>query len=324
MILPLSAQTPLLTLTSPEAIDLRLHNAAECGDSGAVRELLDAGVSPNVRDGLEQTALLRAAWWGHDTIVQLLIKAGIEVNAKSELGFDALFWAVEHGHGDVVATLLAAGANVHAKGLHGWTALHAAAQRADSTLYRQLVARGADEQLKDAFGRTPAMIFAEQRSADIIARWQPCMQKLDWQKTIVGIEPKITPCGHIYEIAGSDKTLGFNESFAIADMRAITCCTPHYHANNEVEIYFVLQGTGLVVVGGQERMVQPGDIVVTPPNTVHYVLPKKDLVLGIINTPPFDERNFIVVQESDSTVQFDKEQFDRLTEQNKGTVCSMF
>jgi mannose-6-phosphate isomerase-like protein (cupin superfamily) len=150
---------------------------------------------------------------------------------------------------------------------------------------------------------------------EILAAWQPYISKLaqsgDWQSAARGITPKATGCGPVYELAGPLDRPG--ESFAIADMREIPYAQPHYHTGGETEIYFVIAGQGMAVVGGRETLVTLGDIVVTPPGTAHYLIPASGLVVAVVNTPPFNPANNVDLAESNPKVGFDSEQFRKLT-----------
>jgi len=147
---------------------------------------------------------------------------------------------------------------------------------------------------------------------DVIRTWKPFLDALeDWQQLVAGIEPKSTGCGPVYELANPiDRP---NESFAIADMSKLEVSEPHYHPNGETEIYIVLQGLGLTVVGGKEQEIQKGSVVITPPDTAHFTIPKSELILAVINTPPFQPENYVPISETNTDVGFDREQFQRLT-----------
>lgn len=132
----------------------------------------------------------------------------------------------------------------------------------------------------------------------------------DWQKIVEGVVPKQTYCGPIYEPASPlDRP---NESFAISDMRDVKVAEPHNHMG-ETEIYFVLSGSGLTVVGGEEMQMKVGDVIVTPPETAHFTVPKENLVMIVINTPPFKPENNIGLEASNSEAKYDHEQYRRLT-----------
>ncbi len=141
--------------------------------------------------------------------------------------------------------------------------------------------------------------------------WQEYLMSMAaWHTLIKDIEPKQTGCGPVYELTNPINRP--HESFAIADMRNILFAEPHYHANGETEIYFVLQGNGLIVIGGEEQTLQKGSVVATLPNTAHFTIPHEELVLAVVNTPPFQAENYIVLSESNEQVKFDKNQFDKL------------
>lgn len=116
----------------------------------------------------------------------------------------------------------------------------------------------------------------------------------NWEKLVEGIEPKVGGCGLVYEIPNPiDRP---SESFAIADMRQLELSEPHKHINGEIEIYFVLQGIGKIAIEGKEvSPLVPGTNIITESGKFHIVLPGKDLVLAVVNTPPFDVNNYEVV-----------------------------
>lgn len=147
---------------------------------------------------------------------------------------------------------------------------------------------------------------------EVLEAWTPYIEAIgDWQALVAGVEPKPTGCGPIYELPNPiDRP---NESFAIADMTAVKVAEPHYHTNGETEIYIVLMGLGKIIIGGQESELKPGTVAVTPPETAHFTIPYENLVLAVINTPPFEAANAVTLTGSDSNVGFDYEQFSRLT-----------
>lgn len=147
---------------------------------------------------------------------------------------------------------------------------------------------------------------------ELITAWKTYISTIgDWQGLVKDTTPKQTYCGPIYEPASPlDRP---NESFAISDMRQVKVAEPHYHTGGETEIYFVLSGTGLTVVGGEELQVRQGDVIVTPPETAHFTIPEENLVMVVINTPPFNPKNNIGIDDTRSEVGYDHEQYKRLT-----------
>lgn len=115
-------------------------------------------------------------------------------------------------------------------------------------------------------------------------------------------------CGLVYELPNCLNRP--NESCAVVDMRTITWTEPHYHP--ETEVYSVLQGSGILVIADVEQKISPGDIIVVPSNKAHFIIPDNDLIIGVINTPPFNAENYIPLTESNSMVGFDRNQFDAL------------
>jgi quercetin dioxygenase-like cupin family protein len=49
---------------------------------------------------------------------------------------------------------------------------------------------------------------------------------------------------------------------------------PHRHAS--VEFYYVLRGRGRMVVGDDERVVHPGDLIHIPSNVTHSLVPASE------------------------------------------------
>lgn len=160
---------------------------------------------------------------------------------------------------------------------------------------------------------------SDARFRELINAWSAYLnnREFDWQKAVVGLTPKQSGCGQIYELGNP---LGrANEDLAIADMRNLDLSDPHYHLNDETEIYIVIQGTATVVVGNELREVGPADVVVTPPGVAHYVVPHDQLVLGVVNTPPFNPDNYVSVKASDPSVQFDAQLFAQLAKREQDT-----
>lgn len=148
---------------------------------------------------------------------------------------------------------------------------------------------------------------------ELISVWQTYIAMMNsWQEMVKNTTPKQTHCGPIYEPASPlDRP---NESFAISDMRDVSVAEPHYHTG-EIEIYFVLSGSGLTVVGGEELQIKEGDVIVTPPETAHFTIPKENLVMIVINTPPFDPKNNIGIDGTKPGVGYNHEQYKNLTAQ---------
>ncbi len=129
---------------------------------------------------------------------------------------------------------------------------------------------------------------------EVVGVWQEYLDSAPgWEELVEGVEPKVGSCGLVYELPNPIERP--NESFAIADMRDLELSDPHKHINGEVEIYFVMQGVGKIAVGGEVHELTKGKVIVTPSDTIHITLPGDDLVLAVVNTPPFELDNYVSV-----------------------------
>ena len=61
-----------------------------------------------------------------------------------------------------------------------------------------------------------------------------------------------------------------NQSLAEATLEPGAATTRHHHRVCE-EIYFLLEGTGVMEVDGEEREVGPGDAILIPPGARHRI-----------------------------------------------------
>ena len=149
------------------------------------------------------------------------------------------------------------------------------------------------------------------RIARMVNAWRRYLYSIDnqWQPLIQGVTPKPTGCGPVYEVPNPIPRPG--ESFAIADMREGGITDAHYH-HKMTEVYMVLEGSGTVVVGGEELPVRQNATVVIPPDHAHFTV-SRGLVLATINTPPFEANDYLVLNDSNGAVRFDEAQYERLT-----------
>lgn len=77
--------------------DVRLLEAARCGDAKRVHRLLQAQVDPNVRDSNHVTPLVFAAMAGSLDAVRLLLRYGADPKMKDLMGYDAYKTAMLYG-----------------------------------------------------------------------------------------------------------------------------------------------------------------------------------------------------------------------------------
>ncbi|KAM4559394.1 BRCA1-associated RING domain protein 1 [Odontesthes bonariensis] len=96
-----------------------LHLAAIKGDVEAVRELLDQGADPNLKDNAGWTPLHEACNLGHLTVVEELVSKGALLNTPGYENDSPLHDAVRNGHAAIVKRLLQLGALQSVLNLHG-------------------------------------------------------------------------------------------------------------------------------------------------------------------------------------------------------------
>ena len=89
----------------PSDATTQLRLAAADGDAGSVKALLAEGAFVNGTNDNQQTALMRAAFFGHQEVVRLLIAAGADTETKDKLGFTALDWSEARGYPEVAQLL---------------------------------------------------------------------------------------------------------------------------------------------------------------------------------------------------------------------------
>nr|XP_020463367.1 BRCA1-associated RING domain protein 1 [Monopterus albus] len=88
-----------------------LHLAAIKGDVEAVKELLDQGADPNLKDNAGWTPLHEACNLGHLMVVEVLVTRGALLNTPGYENDSPLHDAVRNGHSAIVKLLLQLGAS---------------------------------------------------------------------------------------------------------------------------------------------------------------------------------------------------------------------
>lgn len=138
-----------------------LNTAADMGDLGFARQLLELGADP-CRECTGRTALLTAAAHDQLEIVQLLIDHGADVNAEDCDGWTPLSEAVSL---ECVELLLAAGADIHAQDLAGTEVI---GQHRDPEIIERLRAAGGS--LESPAGSLSSLMItaAQEGNAELI------------------------------------------------------------------------------------------------------------------------------------------------------------
>lgn len=103
------------------------------------------------------------------------------------------------------------------------------------------------------------------------------------------VEPVECPCGVSRRIItrADDAAIGFH-------VTEIECAEPHFHRET-TEVYYVLDGSGTLVVSGSAMDLTPGAVAYIPPGCVHRA--EGDLRVAIATLPPFDPADELTVED---------------------------
>ncbi|HKG61741.1 MAG TPA: ankyrin repeat domain-containing protein [Pyrinomonadaceae bacterium] len=96
------------------AVTAELLCVAESGDVDEVLRLLPRVVDINARNRHGMTALMKAAFFGHEPVVRVLLEHGADPNLMRNDSFTALALAAFFGHVETVKTLIEFGARTEA------------------------------------------------------------------------------------------------------------------------------------------------------------------------------------------------------------------
>ncbi|XP_033843508.1 BRCA1-associated RING domain protein 1 isoform X1 [Periophthalmus magnuspinnatus] len=120
-----SRKSPRLSSGSPAVMkrnhkgETPLHIAAIKGDAEAVKELLEQGADPNLKDNAGWTPLHEACNLGHLTVVEILVSRGALLNTPGYKNDSPLHDAVRNGHAAIAKLLLQVGASTNVLNLYG-------------------------------------------------------------------------------------------------------------------------------------------------------------------------------------------------------------
>ena len=155
---------PLALLARTASAPSPVADAAQRGDTEAVRTLVRGGADVNAPQGDGMSALHWTALNGDLQTMNVLLIAGAATEPLTRIGrYTPLHLASSRGHGAVVARLLDAGSKPGAVTETGVQPLHLAAQAGAADAVTALLAKGADVNAKDStHGRTPLIFAASQ------------------------------------------------------------------------------------------------------------------------------------------------------------------
>jgi ankyrin repeat protein len=129
-----------------------------------VKSIAAAGVLliPLWLQAVARSPVADAAERGDSLAVRTLLKQGADVSASQADGMTALHWAASRGDADLTAMLLQAGANFRATTrLGGYTALHLASRAGHTAVMKALLEHGADSGVRTSTGATPLMLASQ-------------------------------------------------------------------------------------------------------------------------------------------------------------------
>ena len=162
----------MAAVVSSAGKDVRLADAAQQGDTEAIRTLLKQKADVNVAHGDGMTALHWAAFNDDVEAATLLLSAGASPKATTRIGaITPLLMACKNGNPAMVKALLDAGADLRVTTADGATPLMTAAISGNADTVALLLQHGADVNATEAAHQQTALMFAaaENRAAVISA-----------------------------------------------------------------------------------------------------------------------------------------------------------
>ncbi|MGA2650691.1 MAG: ankyrin repeat domain-containing protein [Terracidiphilus sp.] len=117
--------------------------ACSTGKLDVVRQLLRAGLSPDVRDSDGLTGLIWAGRKGQVEVAKVLLAESADLEAKDRRGRTAIFHAIAYKRYEYVQFIASRGAALTHVDLHGWTALDLASMPRNPKMVELLAKLGA-------------------------------------------------------------------------------------------------------------------------------------------------------------------------------------
>jgi len=143
------------------AVTAELLRVAESGDVDELSRLLPRVIDINARNRHGMTALMKAAFFGHEPVVRVLLEHGADPNLMRNDSFTALALAAFFGYGEVVKTLIEFGARTEVVTRAGASARAWARARTYEEVARCLESHAPPKKPVIAIAPTPAPVEPE-------------------------------------------------------------------------------------------------------------------------------------------------------------------
>nr|CAB3221827.1 ankyrin repeat and SAM domain-containing protein 3 [Phallusia mammillata] len=142
-----------------DPIPLDLFAAASIGEEEIVQDILDSkSIRVNTTNRGGWSALMYAAYMGHDCTVQCLLECGADPNQRSPQGYSSLILSSMCGNDNIMHHLLQRRVNLEATDKRGWSALFHAVSAGHQRTTELLIKWGANcEMVEPSQGLTPLM-----------------------------------------------------------------------------------------------------------------------------------------------------------------------
>ncbi|MCC7125577.1 MAG: ankyrin repeat domain-containing protein [Acidobacteria bacterium] len=141
--------------------------AARTGDVAIIDRAIAAKANLEMTDGVEHTALMRAAMFNRAAVITRLARAGARLNTRLEFE-TALHMAARENHVEAITALAVAGADLNARVPDGDTPVMVAVERGHVPALAALVDARADVNIGNAAGTTPIGRAIEQGNLALV------------------------------------------------------------------------------------------------------------------------------------------------------------
>ncbi len=144
---PIGVKTKFISIPSTHKLGLAIApSLAEYAGEGnieAIKKLLDAGTSINLKDSIGTTPLIKAVQKKQVATVKFLLEKGADIKIVSPKGWSPLILSVANRNINIIHLLINNGADINENISRGWTPLRTAARNGDTKIGKMLLEKGA-------------------------------------------------------------------------------------------------------------------------------------------------------------------------------------